>query len=150
MKRWVEQADWVKWGFKWSNGGTNNLFFKQKFGKYQSNSKKAELPFGHIKRNLGAGQFLLRGKEGVNAEISIFSTCFIHIDRLHKIHLAQSAGLTHPTPHFPSQLRFSGCLHFVWAANGCCFWCIVYYLRSLFNVCGYMDHGSSKCIQRFA
>lgn len=35
-----------------------------------------ELPFGYMKRNLGAGQFLLRGKEGVNAEISILSTCF--------------------------------------------------------------------------
>lgn len=43
---------------------------------YKLRKEKAELPFGHMKRNLGAGQFLLRGKEGVDAEISILSTCF--------------------------------------------------------------------------
>ena len=43
---------------------------------YKLRKEKAELPFGHMKRNLGAGQFLLRGKEGVNAELSILSTCF--------------------------------------------------------------------------
>ncbi len=44
--------------------------------KYKLRQQKAELPFGHIKSNLGAGQFLLRGREGVNAEFSILSTCF--------------------------------------------------------------------------
>lgn len=43
---------------------------------YKLRKEKAELPFGHMKRNLGAGQFLLRGKEEVNAELSILSTCF--------------------------------------------------------------------------
>ncbi len=43
---------------------------------YKLRKEKVELPFGHMKRNLGAGQFLLRGKAGVNAEISILSTCF--------------------------------------------------------------------------
>jgi hypothetical protein len=43
---------------------------------YKLRKEKAELPFGHIKRNLGAGQFMLRGREKVNAELSILSTCF--------------------------------------------------------------------------
>lgn len=43
---------------------------------YRLRKQKAELPFGHIKRNLGAGQFLLRGKKGVDAELSLLSTCF--------------------------------------------------------------------------
>ena len=44
--------------------------------KYKLRKEKVELPFGHIKSNLGAGQFLLRGREGVNSEFSILSTCF--------------------------------------------------------------------------
>ena len=43
---------------------------------YKLRKQKVELPFGHIKRNLGAGQFMLRGKAGVNTELSILSTCF--------------------------------------------------------------------------
>lgn len=43
---------------------------------YRLRKEKVELPFGHMKRNLGAGQFLLRGKQGVNAELSVLSTCF--------------------------------------------------------------------------
>ena len=43
---------------------------------YKLRKEKAELPFGHMKRNLGGGQFLLRGREKVNAELSILSTCF--------------------------------------------------------------------------
>jgi transposase len=38
--------------------------------------QKVEHPFGHIKGNLGANAFLLRGREGVNAEMSVFATCF--------------------------------------------------------------------------
>lgn len=38
--------------------------------------EKAELPFGHIKRNLGADNFLMRGLSGVRAEISILTSCF--------------------------------------------------------------------------
>jgi len=43
---------------------------------YKKRKEKVELPFGHIKRNLGAGAFLLRGIEGVNAEMALLSTCF--------------------------------------------------------------------------
>ena len=35
-----------------------------------------EHPFGHIKRNLGMTYFLLRGREGVQAEIGIAATGF--------------------------------------------------------------------------
>ncbi|MFC2000708.1 IS1182 family transposase [Chloroflexota bacterium] len=43
---------------------------------YKKRKEKAELPFGHIKRNLGGGAFLVRGLQGVNAEFSILATCF--------------------------------------------------------------------------
>ena len=43
---------------------------------YKRRKEKVELPFGHFKRNLNAGQFLLRGKAGADAELSILSTCF--------------------------------------------------------------------------
>jgi len=43
---------------------------------YKVRKEKVELPFGHMKRNLGAGQFMLRGKPKVDAEVSILSTCF--------------------------------------------------------------------------
>jgi len=43
---------------------------------YKYRKEKVELPFGHMKRNLGAGQFMLRGRQKVNAEVSILSTCF--------------------------------------------------------------------------
>lgn len=43
---------------------------------YAMRKMKVELPFGHIKRNLGAGTFLLRGLEGVNAELGILGSCF--------------------------------------------------------------------------
>lgn len=43
---------------------------------YKRRKEKVELPFGHWKRNLQAGQFLLRGKPGADAEIAILSTCF--------------------------------------------------------------------------
>ncbi|MDI6743451.1 MAG: IS1182 family transposase [Smithella sp.] len=43
---------------------------------YALRKQKAELPFGHFKRNLSAGQFLLRGKAGTNAELALLSTCF--------------------------------------------------------------------------
>lgn len=43
---------------------------------YKQRKEKVELTFGHIKRNLKAGQFLLRGKDKVDAEVSILSTCF--------------------------------------------------------------------------
>lgn len=43
---------------------------------YAKRKEKVELPFGHIKSNLKGGSFLLRGLEGVKAEMSINSTCF--------------------------------------------------------------------------
>ena len=43
---------------------------------YELRKQKAELPFGHIKRNLGAGHFLLRGLAGVRAEAGLLATCF--------------------------------------------------------------------------
>ena len=53
------------------------IYHKEESQKlYKLRKEKAELPFGHMKRNLGAGQFMLRGREKVNAELSILSTCF--------------------------------------------------------------------------
>jgi hypothetical protein len=43
---------------------------------YSCRKEKAELPFGHIKRNLGVDSFLLRGLAGVRAEMSIMCSCF--------------------------------------------------------------------------
>ncbi|MBW8015173.1 MAG: transposase, partial [Planctomycetes bacterium] len=43
---------------------------------YRKRKERAELPFGHIKRNLNSGYFLLRGLDGVRAEMSLLSTCF--------------------------------------------------------------------------
>jgi len=37
---------------------------------------RVEHPFGHFKRNLGAGHFLLRGLAGVRAEMSVLAGCF--------------------------------------------------------------------------
>ena len=36
----------------------------------------SETVFGHIKHNLGVRYFLLRGIDGVKAEMNIVSTCF--------------------------------------------------------------------------
>jgi hypothetical protein len=43
---------------------------------YQRRKEKVELPFGHLKQNLGVGSFLLRGLAGVRAEMSLLSSCF--------------------------------------------------------------------------
>jgi len=43
---------------------------------YVKRKMRAELQFGHLKRNLGAGAFLLRGFKGINAELGILGTCF--------------------------------------------------------------------------
>ena len=63
-----------------------NEVFREKMAKqyeqpesqavYRLRKEKVELPFGHIKRNLGSGHFLLRGREGVQAEMSLLSSCF--------------------------------------------------------------------------
>jgi hypothetical protein len=38
--------------------------------------QNVELPFGHIKRNLKDGHFLLRGLDGVKAEMPMLAGCF--------------------------------------------------------------------------
>jgi len=43
---------------------------------YKLRKQKVELPFGHIKRNLNAGHFLMRGLDGVRAEASLLASCF--------------------------------------------------------------------------
>jgi transposase len=43
---------------------------------YKLRKQKVELPFGHIKHNLGVRGFLLRGLAGVKAEFSIMTSCF--------------------------------------------------------------------------
>ncbi len=43
---------------------------------YRRRKQTAELPFGHLKRNLWAGQFLLLGLSGVRAEMSLLASCF--------------------------------------------------------------------------
>ena len=43
---------------------------------YKRRKACVEHPFGHIKRNLGMTYFLLRGREGVQAEIGIAATGF--------------------------------------------------------------------------
>jgi len=43
---------------------------------YNRRQQKAELVYGHIKRNLGVSSFLLRGLAGVKAETSLLSSCF--------------------------------------------------------------------------
>jgi transposase len=43
---------------------------------YVRRKARVEHPFGHIKRNLKTDAFLMRGREGVNAETSLLATCF--------------------------------------------------------------------------
>jgi hypothetical protein len=43
---------------------------------YKLRSQKVELPFGHIRRNLGVNSFLVRGMNGVKAEMALFSAAF--------------------------------------------------------------------------
>ena len=43
---------------------------------YAKRKTRVEHPFGHIKRNLKTDGFMLRGKDGVQAETSLLATCF--------------------------------------------------------------------------
>ena len=43
---------------------------------YKRRKSRVEHPFGHIKRNLKTDSFLLRRKDGVQAETSLLATCF--------------------------------------------------------------------------
>ncbi len=51
---------------------------------YSRRKACVEHPFGHLKRNLKVDAFLLRGRDGVNAEISLLCTCF-NIARMIKL-----------------------------------------------------------------
>ncbi|MFC1643598.1 IS1182 family transposase [Chlamydiota bacterium] len=48
---------------------------------YKLRKQKVELPFGHIKRNLGVSAFHMKGLDGAKAEMSLLSSCF-NISRL--------------------------------------------------------------------
>lgn len=43
---------------------------------YARRKSRAEHPFGHIKRNLKTDAFMMRGRDGVQAETSLLATCF--------------------------------------------------------------------------
>jgi transposase len=43
---------------------------------YKLRMQRAEVPFGHIKRNLEVNAFLVRGLDGVKAEMSLLASCF--------------------------------------------------------------------------
>ncbi len=43
---------------------------------YRRRKSRVEHPFGHIKRNLKTDSFLLRRRDGVQAELSLLGTCF--------------------------------------------------------------------------
>ncbi len=43
---------------------------------YRKRKAKVELPFGHVKRNLNTGAFLVRGLAGVKAEWAMLASCF--------------------------------------------------------------------------
>ena len=43
---------------------------------YDRRKSRAEHPFGYIKRNLKTDSFMLRGQDGVQAELSLLATCF--------------------------------------------------------------------------
>jgi len=43
---------------------------------YSRRKEVSELPFGHIRRNMGFNQFSLRSKSKANCEVSILATCF--------------------------------------------------------------------------
>jgi transposase len=43
---------------------------------YDRRKTRAELPFGHIKRNLKTAAFMLRGRDGAQAEASLLASCF--------------------------------------------------------------------------
>ena len=57
---------------------------------YRRRKQRAELPFGHIKWNLGVRSFLMRGIKGVQAEIGLLATSF---NLIRAINLVGVAGL---------------------------------------------------------
>ena len=53
-----------------------NYLKKKNQDIYALRKQTVEHPFGHLKKNLGVHQFLLRGTAKVDGEIAILSTCF--------------------------------------------------------------------------
>jgi transposase len=53
-------------------------FYESEEGQkiYKKRKMRVELQFGHLKRNLGAGAFLLRGVEAINTELGLLGTSF--------------------------------------------------------------------------
>ncbi len=43
---------------------------------YKKRKEKVESPFGHIKRNLNGGAFLVKGLGAVKAEWALLASCF--------------------------------------------------------------------------
>jgi hypothetical protein len=63
---------------------------------YRRRKARVEHPFGHIKRNLKTDAFLLRGRDGVQAETSLLATCF---------NLARMITLLGGGPHADTKAR---------------------------------------------
>jgi transposase len=81
-KRYGTCTTAVKFGRTYRRMINGELFAKLEI-QYRENRElfrqrrtKSEGPFGHIKKNLGARQFLLRGMEGVKAEMAMLATAF--------------------------------------------------------------------------
>jgi transposase len=55
-----------------------SAFYHSDLGQtiYRKRGQIAEIPFGHIKRNMGISSFLLRQFSGVQAEMDIIATCY--------------------------------------------------------------------------
>ncbi len=53
-------------------------FYHSELGQtlYRKRGQKCEVPFGHIKRNMGVSSFLLRRLSGVQAEMNLIATCY--------------------------------------------------------------------------
>ena len=53
-----------------------NLTADQSGGVYRLRAQRVEHPFGHFRRSLSVRSFLMRGLQGVKAEISLYSSAF--------------------------------------------------------------------------
>ena len=68
IKRLAREAVKEKLEAKYEEAGSQEIYARRK--------ARVEHPFGHIKRNLKADGFLMRGLPGVGAETSLLATCF--------------------------------------------------------------------------
>ncbi len=73
---------------------------------FKRRKEKVELPFGHLKRNLGVDSFLLRGLAGVLAEMSLLGSCF-NVTRL--IGLLGISGLIGKLSSLQEDILRPGC-----------------------------------------